>query len=161
MDEWGPCKRLHYKSRLEYLEESWRLEGMCSHSDPRGKPSANTGVKISNNNINKDKNNNEYFKQQTGEFLCENSWTWPRKRTHPTRETESLLIAAENNTIRTNYVMAKIDNTSHNNLCNGDIEETVDHISEYCRLLYKTRQDEIRKVIHRGLWKKLECGHIT
>ena len=32
---------------LEYREESWRLEGTCSHSDSSGQTSANAGVKNS------------------------------------------------------------------------------------------------------------------
>ena len=35
------------------------------------------------------------------------------------KETESLLIAAENNAITTNYIKAKIDNTQQNNKCSS------------------------------------------
>ena len=52
-------------------------------------------------------------------FLCNNNninitnmktWTWLR-RGNLKRETKSLLIAAQNNAIRTNYIKTKIDKT--------------------------------------------------
>ena len=50
----------------------------------------------------------EYFKRQASEISHEKSWTWLRKG-NLKRETESPLISAQNNTIGTNYVKAKID----------------------------------------------------
>ena len=38
-----------------------------------------------------------------------------RKGKPSERETESLLMAAQNNAIRTNYVKTKVDNTQQNN----------------------------------------------
>ena len=38
-----PYKLLHYWERLEYSEESWRLEETCCHLNFSGRPS--TGVK--------------------------------------------------------------------------------------------------------------------
>ena len=43
------------------------------------------------------------FKRETDNISREKTWTWLRKG-NLKRETEYLLIAAENNTIRTNYV---------------------------------------------------------
>ena len=48
-----------------------------------------------------------YFKRQTSEISHEKTWTWIRKG-KLCREAESLLLAAQNNAIRTNYVEAKI-----------------------------------------------------
>ena len=47
------------------------------------------------------------------------------------RKTESLLTAAQNNAIRTNYVKARIDNTKQNIRCTlcADGEETINHIT--------------------------------
>ena len=41
-------------------------------------------------------------------------WPGHDKRKETLRETESALIAAQNNAIRTNYIEAKIDNTLRN-----------------------------------------------
>ena len=48
--------------------------------------------------------------QQTYEISYEKIQTWLRKG-NLKRESESLLIAAEKNAIRTNYVKAKIERT--------------------------------------------------
>ena len=45
------------------------------------------------------------------------------------RETEFLLIAAENNAIRTNHIKARIDSKCR--LC-GDRDETINHIISEC-----------------------------
>ena len=48
-----------------------------------------------------------YFKWQTNNIVHKNIWIWLRKG-NLKRKTESLLIAAQNNAIRTNYVKAWI-----------------------------------------------------
>ena len=71
------------------------------------------------------------------------------------RETESLLIATQNNAIRTNYIKAKIDSTQQNSkyrLC-GEKDETINHIlSEWRKFAQKN--DHVGKVIHSELCKK-------
>ena len=49
-----------------------------------------------------------YFKQQTDEISHKKTWTWQQKENFE-RETESLLIATQDNAIITNYFKAKID----------------------------------------------------
>ena len=49
-----------------------------------------------------------YFIQQTSEISHEKTWTWLRKG-NLKRETESLLIAAQNDAIRIKYIKASID----------------------------------------------------
>ena len=69
-----------------------------------------------------------YFKQQTDEISHKKTWTWLRKGNFKW-ETESLLITAQNNTLRTNYIKAKIDNMQQNSksrLCR-DKDEMVNH----------------------------------
>ena len=59
----------------------------------------------------------------------EKTWTWLRKG-NLKRERESLLIAAENNAIRTNHIKARIDKTQQNSKCRlcGDRDKTIYHI---------------------------------
>ena len=63
------------------------------------------------------------------------------------RETESFLIAAQNNDISTNYIKARIDKTQQSSKCElcGDRDETINHIISECSKLaqkeYKTRHD--------------------
>ena len=66
-----------------------------------------------------------HFKRQIGEIAHEKTWTWLRKG-NLKRETESLIIAAQNNVIRTNYIEAKINETKQNSKCRlcGERDET-------------------------------------
>ena len=87
-----------------------------------------------------------YFNRQTGEISRKKTWTWLRKG-NLKRETKSLLIAAKNNAIRTNYVKAQINKTRQNSKCRlfGEREETIKNIISKCNKLmqkeYKTRND--------------------
>ena len=90
--------------------------------------------------------------------------TCPRKG-NLKRETESLLIAAQNNAIRTNHIKARIDKTQQNCRCRlcGDRDETINHIISECskiaQKVYKTRYDSVGKVIHCELCKKFRFDH--
>ena len=80
------------------------------------------------------------------------------------RETESLLIAAQNN-IRTNHIKARLDKTQQNSKCMlcGDRDKTINHIISECSKLarkeYKTRNDWVGKIIYWELCKKLKFDH--
>ena len=93
-------------------------------------------------------------------------WVWLRKG-NLKRETESLLIAAQENPIRTNHIKARIDKTQQNNKCRlcGDRDETMNHIISKCRKLaqkeYKTRHNWVGKVIHWEMCKKFKFNHMN
>ena len=76
---------------------------------------------------------------------------------------ESLLIAAQNNTIKTKYVKTKIDKTQENSnrLC-GDRDKTINHIISECSKK-STRLDTTGggKAIHWELCKKLKFDPLT
>ena len=67
--------------------------------------------------------------------LTQGTWTLIRKGDLK-GETESRLIVAPNNAIRTNYVKARIDKMQQNSRCRlcDDRDETINHISEYSKL---------------------------
>ena len=93
------------------------------------------------------------FKQLINNISLEKTWMWLRKG-NLKRETESLLIAARNNAIRTNHIKARIDKMQQNSICKlcGDRDKTINHIISECSKLaqkeYKTRHDWVGKVIH-------------
>ena len=64
------------------------------------------------------------------------TWTWLSKGNFK-RETESLLMAAQNSAIRTNHIKARIDKTQQNSKCRlcGDWDETINHIISECSKL--------------------------
>ena len=99
------------------------------------------------------------FKRLINNISHEKTWTWLRKGNFK-RETESLLIAAQDNAVRTNHIKARIDKTkkySKFSLC-GDWDETINHIISECSKLaqreYKARHDWVSKMIHWEMWKK-------
>ena len=56
------------------------------------------------------------FKRLINNILHQKTWTWLRKG-NLKRETESLLIAAQDNAIITYNIKAKIDKTQQNSKC--------------------------------------------
>ena len=93
------------------------------------------------------------FKRLINTISHQKTWTWLRKE-NLKRETESLLILAQDSAIRTNHIKARIDKAQQNSKCRqcGDREETINHIISECSKLaqkeYKTRHDWVDKVIH-------------
>ena len=103
------------------------------------------------------------FKLLINDISHEKSWTWLRKGNFK-RETESLLIVAQNNAIRANQIKARKDKSQQNSKCRlcGDRDETINHISECSKLAqkgYKTRHDCVGKVIHWEMCKKFKFNH--
>ena len=72
------------------------------------------------------------FKRLISNISQEKTWIWLRKG-NLKRETESLLIAAQDNAIKTNHIKARKDKTQQNSKCRlcGDRDETINYISEW------------------------------
>ena len=102
--------------------------------------------------------------QKKNNISPDKTWTWLRKGNFK-RETESLLIAAQNNAIRTNHIKARIDKTQQNSKCRlcSNRDEIINHIiSESSKLAqkeYKTRHDWVGKVIYWDMCKKFKFDH--
>ena len=103
------------------------------------------------------------FKRLISNISHDKIWTWLRKGNFK-RETESLLIAAQNNA---NHIKARIDKTQQNSkyrLC-GDRDETINHIiSEYSKLSkknYKTKHGWVGKEINWEMCKKIKFHHMN
>ena len=104
------------------------------------------------------------FKQLINNISHDKTWTWLRKG-NLKRKTESLLMTAQNNAIRTNHIKARIDKTQQNSKCRlcGDRYETINQIINECSKLaqkeYKTRHDWVGKVIHWEMSKRFRFDH--
>ena len=104
------------------------------------------------------------FKRLINNISHDKTWTWLRKGSLK-RETGSLLIAAQNNAIRTNHNKARIDKTQQNSKCwlCGDRDETINHIISECSKLTqkenKNRHEWVGKVIHWEVCKKFKFDH--
>ena len=101
------------------------------------------------------------FKRLINNISRDKTWAWLRKRNFK-RETESFLVAAENNAVRTNHIKTRIDKTQQKSKCwlCGDRDETINHIISECSKLaqkeYKTRHNWVGKVIHWEMCKKFK-----
>ena len=78
------------------------------------------------------------------------------------REAESLLIAAQNNAIRTNHIKVRIDKTQQNSRFRlyGDIDQTIYHIiSEYSKLAQKEQKKKKKKKLFTTGWVRRSTGN--
>ena len=104
------------------------------------------------------------FKRLINNISHDKTWTCLRKGNFK-RETESLLMAAQNSAIRTNHIEERIDKTQQNSECRlcGDRDKTINHIISECskvaRKEYKARHDWVGKVIHWEMCKKFKFDH--
>ena len=77
------------------------------------------------------------------------------------RETESLIMEAQEQVIRTNAIKAKIDRTQAESKCRlcGKVDETVRHIVCECPMLaqreYKRKHEWVGRKIHWKIWRKI------
>ena len=76
------------------------------------------------------------FKRLINNISHQKTWTWLRKGNFK-RETESLLIAAQNNAVITNHIKARKDKTQQNSKCRlcDDRDETINYIISECSKL--------------------------
>ena len=103
------------------------------------------------------------FKRLINNISHQKTLTWLRKGNFK-REIESLLIAVQDNAIRTNHIKARIDKTQQNSKCRlcGDRDEMINHKSECSKLAqkkYKARHDWVGGVINWEMCKKFQFDH--
>ena len=97
--------------------------------------------------------------RQTKEVRSDQSWAWLQNGDLK-RETESFIKAAQNQSIRTNLVKAKIDKSQGGSLCRvcRKVDESIDHVVSGCSKLaqneYKRRHDNLGKIVHWKLARK-------
>ena len=100
-----------------------------------------------------------YIKNIEGKIDDAATWAW-LKHGELKKETEGLIIAAQDQSLRTNAIKCKIDNTSDNSKCRlcGDREETVDHLVSSCSKIaqtdYKERHNKVAQMLHWNLCQK-------
>ena len=92
------------------------------------------------------------FKRLINNISHDKTWTWLRKGNFK-RETESLLISAQDNTVRTNHIKARIDKTQQNSKCRlcGDRDETINHIISECSKLGKCARNSNLTILTNGI----------
>ena len=70
-----------------------------------------------------------HYLRQTKEGRSDQCWAW-HQNGDLERETESLIVAAQNQSIRTNLVKVRIDESQGDSLCrmSKKVDESIDHI---------------------------------
>ena len=93
------------------------------------------------------------FLRQTDEIAGDARWLW-LKHGNLKRETESLILAAQEQAIRTNAIKAYIDKSQEQSKCRkcGERDETVNHLVSECSKMaqreYKRRHDWVARRVH-------------
>ena len=91
--------------------------------------------------------------RQTKEARSDQCWAWLQNRDLK-RETENLIVAAKNQSIKTNLVKPRIDKSHGDSLCRvcRKVDESIDHILSGCSKLvqkeYKRRHNNLGKIVH-------------
>ena len=99
------------------------------------------------------------YLRQTKEVRSDQCWTWLQNGDLKI-ETKTLIVAAQNHSIRTNLVKAKIDKSQRDSLCRvcRKVDESIDHIVSGCSKLaqkeYKRRHDNLGKIVNWKLSRK-------
>ena len=97
--------------------------------------------------------------RQTKEVRSDQCWAWLQNGDLK-RETESLIVTAQNQSIRTNLVNATIDKSQPDSLCRvcRKVDEGINHNVSGCSKLpqkeYKIRHDNLGKIVHWKLVRK-------
>ncbi|XP_067944516.1 uncharacterized protein [Watersipora subatra] len=111
-----------------------------------------------------DKPMNRQHLRQTEDQAAKETWPWV-KRGCLKRETESLIIAAQDQALRTNYRKAKIEKSTTDPKCRlcKQNDETVSHTVSECSKIayteYKGRHDKVASAVHWSICKKDELPH--
>ena len=99
------------------------------------------------------------YLRQTKKVRSDQCWAWLQNRDLK-RETESLIVAAQNQSIKSNLVKARIDKSQEDSLCRmcRKVDESIYHIVSGCSKLsqkeYKRRHDNLGKIVHWKLARK-------
>ena len=111
-------------------------------------------------NVLKQKNLHGQFFNQIEDVAGEEKWLWLKDGSIK-RETESLIMAAQEHAIRTNAIKAKLDKTQAESKCRlcGKVDERVRHMVCECPMLakreYKRRHDWVCRKIHWEVCRKI------
>ena len=103
----------------------------------------------------------QFFRDTDGIVDRKKSWLW-LKNGDLKKGTEALIMAAQEQAIRTNYVKHHIDKSRDSPSCRmcGEKGETVSHIICECSKLaqkeYKRRHDNVARIVHWEICKKYD-----
>ena len=146
----------YIKSSNESLLERVRMSGIINTDDAVQKGEYKKAKREGKNKKWHDKVlHGQFIRDMEDGVDKEKTWEWLRK-SDLKAETEALIFAAQEQSLRTNYVKFHIDKTTNTPMCRmcGKKGESISHIVSECSKLaqkeYKRRHDNIARIIH---WK--------
>ncbi|XP_053114405.1 uncharacterized protein LOC128328439 [Hemicordylus capensis] len=101
----------------------------------------------------------QYLHNISGKSDITKTWQW-LKNGNLKKETEGLILAAQEQALRTNAIRAKVKKSTTNSKCRlcKEADETVDHLISCCKKIaqtdYKQRHGKIAGMIHWNICKK-------
>ena len=101
------------------------------------------------------------FLRDTKNLASNNTWEW-LQRGELKKETEGMIMAAQDQALRTRYVQRAIDGTNISPKCRkcNQKDETINHITSECSAMaqtqYKKRHDTVARAVHWSLCKKYQ-----
>ena len=101
------------------------------------------------------------FLRQTKDLSSNDTWQW-LQRGELKKETEGMIMAAQDQALRTRCIQRAIDGTNIYPKCRkcNQKDETINHIASECPALaqnqYKNRHDAVARAVHRNLCKKYQ-----
>ena len=99
------------------------------------------------------------FLRQSKDLSSNDSWQW-LQRGELKKETEGMIMAAQEQALRTRYIQRAIDGNNISPKCRKykQKDETINHIVIECPELRenqnKKRHDTVARAVHWNLWKK-------
>ena len=101
------------------------------------------------------------FLRQTKNLSYNDTWQW-LQRGELKKEKEGMIMAAQDQAIRTRYILGATDETYISPKCRkcNQKDETINHIASECPALaqnqYKKRHDTVARAVHWNLWNKYQ-----
>ena len=158
------CIEIESNSLLEYLSESQEPLLQAAHIENvvkvRDEVRSKADIEKGHTEQRKEKNLHGQFEKATEELRGPETWDWLTRGTLK-KETESTIIAAQDQAIATNNMRREIFKENISPLCRlcGKSNETISHITSECPTLaqnqYKCwRHDEVARILHWKLCQK-------
>ena len=106
------------------------------------------------------------FPRQTKDLSSNDTWQWLR-RGELKKETEEVIMAAQDQALRARYIQRGIDGTNISHKCRkcNQKDETINRIGTECPAIaqnqYKKRHDTVARAVHWNLCKKylMPCSY--
>ena len=149
------CEEMEIKSLKEYVVASnERLLNAVEGEQILGRGKSKREIMEERNKNFMEKPLHSQFVKKTEEVRSQETWNWLRKGTMK-KETEGMLMAAQDQALRTNSIKSRIDKQNVSPMCRlcGEREETISHVVAECKMLAQKqyrlwRHDRVAVVIH-------------